>query len=123
MIRCLFILALMACGPNLGHAETVQDGRAACRGFMDGGGSMTTNVELISAGRCTGMVDGITRLMVINCAFAQAHPAIPRAEAPYTTGAAIQVFLNWADDHPERWGDDFADGVMKAIQETFPCQR
>lgn len=122
MIRYFIISALVACVPQLGHADTIQDGLNACRKFM--GGQGISDVDFISAGRCTGMVDGIVRVMVINCAFEpQAHPAIPRSEAPHTTGAAIQTFINWADDHPERWGDDFADGVMKAVQEKFPCQR
>jgi len=67
------------------------------------------------------MLDGVVTLMVYNCALAPAAN-IPKAEAPYTTGASIQAFLNWADNHPERWGDSFSEGVIAAMIETFPCR-
>jgi hypothetical protein len=42
------------------------------------------------------------------------HPGV-------TYGALAQVFVNWADKHPEHWGDSTVDGVITALSETWPC--
>jgi hypothetical protein len=41
--------------------------------------------------------------------------------SPATYGADVQVFVNWAHNHPERWGDPDLVGVATALRETWPC--
>ena len=36
--------------------------------------------------------------------------------------AAVQVFKNWAQKHPEAWGLPRYGGVMWALKETWPCK-
>jgi hypothetical protein len=38
-----------------------------------------------------------------------------------TVGAGVQAFKNWAQAHPELWTLDSFTGVMKALQQTWPC--
>lgn len=37
-------------------------------------------------------------------------------------GAAKKAFMNWADKHPEKWGDEMNFGVIEALRETWPCK-
>jgi Rap1a immunity proteins len=38
-----------------------------------------------------------------------------------TYGAAMQVFKNWAERHPEMWSESRGFGVMLALHEAWPC--
>jgi hypothetical protein len=35
-------------------------------------------------------------------------------------GAMIQVFINWAQKHPEQWSSPREFGVVQALKETWP---
>ncbi len=37
-------------------------------------------------------------------------------------GAAVQIFANWAQKHPEKWSLDRMYGVIWALQEVYPCK-
>jgi len=115
----LLIFAALACIPQLTNADTIQDGRNACR-HIDNLNS-ASDAELVGIGKCLGMADGVVQVMVYNCILAADAP-VPKASAPPSIGAAIQAFLNWADAHPERWGDSFSAGMMAAAMDTFPCE-
>jgi hypothetical protein len=38
------------------------------------------------------------------------------------TGAVRQAFINWVQNHPEHWTEDYMTGVMAALRETWPCR-
>ncbi|SRR5579883_154794 len=40
-----------------------------------------------------------------------------------TPGAMAQMFVNFAESHPERWTEPAAVGVMIALRETWPCPK
>ena len=35
--------------------------------------------------------------------------------------ASAQAFAKWARAHPERWDDEFYDGLVSAFAESDPC--
>ena len=54
-------------------------------------------------------------------ATARQSMALSAARAP-SVGAGSQAFVNWADANPEKWGFEFADGLILATSEAFPCE-
>src|SRR5215469_14748499 len=40
-----------------------------------------------------------------------------------TYGAAKQVFINWAEKHPDQWAHVASDGVFAALSQTWPCPK
>ena len=41
---------------------------------------------------------------------------------PPSYGAQVQVFVNWANNHPEKWRHTDLEGVMQAMLEKWPCR-
>lgn len=119
-MKSIIFIAAIALAPQIVQADTVQEGRTACRNFVNINADMS-GVELANAGKCAGMADGTIQVMVYNCSLG-ANPLLPKAAPPPSVGAAAQAFLNWADAHPELWGERFADGMIAAAMETFPCE-
>ena len=39
-----------------------------------------------------------------------------------TRGADIQVFINWARDHPTLWSEYRLVGVVVALHQAWPCK-
>ena len=37
-------------------------------------------------------------------------------------GAVVQVFINWAQFHPERWADSAGSGMENAMISAWPCR-
>jgi hypothetical protein len=37
-------------------------------------------------------------------------------------GAMIQAFINWAEQHPEEWGQPRVAGVVLALREKWACK-
>jgi hypothetical protein len=77
---------------------------------------------------CVARVGGIADALGFN-GYLVSHGAVglekfaTYASKPVPTyGADIQVFKNWAEKHPERWGDTDMVGVATALQETWPCE-
>jgi hypothetical protein len=35
---------------------------------------------------------------------------------------ATQIFINWAEQHPEQWNEDNWIGVVNALGEVYPCE-
>lgn len=97
------------------YDDSVQRGLAECRSAADGGFSY-------EAGRCIGVASGVGSMLAVNCySIGDGYSPSLKATAPPSTGAAVQAFINWAEDHPERWGDLFAFGMARALVEAFPC--
>lgn len=40
-----------------------------------------------------------------------------------TYQAARQIFVNWAQKHPEKWSNTAMSGVAAALQEVWPCPK
>lgn len=40
---------------------------------------------------------------------------------PIKVGATVEVFINWAKQHPKKWSESSQTGVIKALRETWPC--
>jgi hypothetical protein len=72
-------------------------------------------------GYCTGLVSGMMMMMGLN-GTAGTSPASMCASPSTPFGAGVQAFLNWADKHPEHWGDPGAAGVMLALMDLWPCK-
>jgi hypothetical protein len=107
----------------LGYASaenmtTVQDLREACK-------SIGNNSDGIF---CLGYIGGTADTMVlIGVGLTSDTTPLFRhsfgicQNSPSTYGADAQVFINWADRHPEKWTDHMQSGVITALAETWPC--
>jgi hypothetical protein len=82
---------------------------------------------------CIGRVGGIADMMGINglIMVKPHHGSTTRELQQYATcagnpapsyGAQVQVFMNWAQDHPDRWADPDIVGVITALQQAWPCR-
>lgn len=61
-------------------------------------------------------------MLAYNCSSkAEGYWPLYRAEVPYSLGAAIQAYINWARSNPHLWGEQSQDGVILALMEAFPC--
>ena len=79
---------------------------------------------------CIGYITGIGDMMGLNGLLIAKYDEgvinlnhlafCPGKPAP-TYGATLQVFKNWAQRHPERWGDKAFVGVIAALREAWPC--
>jgi hypothetical protein len=79
---------------------------------------------------CVGFVAGVEGMMAINNSvddegqipsFLKVCFASP--EAAPTSGAAVQVFINWATAHPNKWHYPAQAGVAEALATAWPCKR
>jgi hypothetical protein len=78
---------------------------------------------------CVGKVGGISDVMDLNgllyssgkggTNLSPLSTCPNKPTLPY--GARLQAFKNWAQIHPERWGDQDFIGVMTALREVWPC--
>ncbi len=69
---------------------------------------------------CAGMAFGVFVTMVSNKSVAGARRACPTSFV--SNGQIIQVFLNWAKNHPEDWQAPAPIGFIFALQEAWPCR-
>jgi hypothetical protein len=79
---------------------------------------------------CIGYVNGIGDMMgLIGLLITKSNERTPNLgrfafcpgkPAP-TYGARLQAFKNWAQSHPEKWGDQAFVGVITALREVWPC--
>lgn len=77
------------------------------------------------AGYCSGFIAGVWYMMSINCINEDFREALsPDFQAGYVSSprARVQAFLNWAEDHPEAWGEPMFFGVVNSLSSTFPCE-
>ncbi len=78
---------------------------------------------------CYGRVTAVFEMMLLNgVTIAQHDHAVKTmlsvCEVGHlpSYGAQVQAFINWAKKHPEKWNENDLDGIMTALQETWPCQ-
>ncbi|WP_395644694.1 Rap1a/Tai family immunity protein [Terricaulis sp.] len=69
---------------------------------------------------CGSFVVGVVNGMQIGQATAPRRLFCPAGNL--TIAQEIQIFMNWANRHPEAWNDRAATGVGRAMIESFPCQ-
>lgn len=80
---------------------------------------------------CVGYVGGVSDMMNVNgLLITQYHEgsanlvkfAICPGKPTPTYGVKLQVFKNWGQRHPERWGEQDFVGVIAALREAWPCR-
>ena len=114
-------LLCVAFSLSFAEAQTVLTGRKGCLAVQQIVEGSEVGVDAYSAGVCVAMAQGIGTMMTYNCSLAP-HALIPKASPPRSVNEVIIEFLDWAEQHPERWGDEFSDGMIAAIMNAFPCQ-
>jgi len=106
---------------TLAEAQTVLTGRKGCLALQQIVEGSEVGVDAYGAGVCVAMAQGIGRMMSYNCLLAP-RALSPKASLPRSLNEVIVEFLDWSEQHPERWGDEFSDGMIAAIMNAFPCQ-
>jgi hypothetical protein len=87
----------------------------------------TSQTNATDISYCYGRVTGIFETMGLNGA-SFSHQFNPLktltvcVDPPPSYGAEVQAFINWANNHPEKWGMPDSVGVAGAMSETWPCQ-
>lgn len=72
---------------------------------------------------CLGYISAIADMMLLHSSDDEQTRGMYGmcAVDPVTYGASKQVFINWADKHPELWSKPMELGVILALRETWPC--
>lgn len=78
---------------------------------------------------CLGRVSGIFEMMQLNATNLTAASngrtrilAVCKVQGGPSNGAVAQIFLNWANAHPEKWSEPDLVGVVTALSKTWPCR-
>jgi hypothetical protein len=108
----VFSLATTACAADSSTPKTVQDFKQSCE-----------NRDSPDQLFCVGYIAGVAQMMI---AIGVVKPS-PEAFAmcpgePFPSyGADLQVFINWADKHPEKWAEKAFFGVVESLRDKWPC--
>ena len=78
------------------------------------------NPNVADRATCIGFVSGASEIMMAVGSHDPVLGMCPSEPIP-TFGARLQVFLNWAEKHPEQWSKPGSLGVLLALRETWPC--
>jgi hypothetical protein len=80
---------------------------------------------------CLGRVGGIADMMGLN-GIIMGKPeersidllqvSTCTGKPPPSYGAKVQVFKNWAQNHPDRWADQDYVGVITALRQQWRCR-
>lgn len=81
----------------------------------------------IDKGFCYGALAAAHQFSTVQC-YGREHvdfdlPLASEIPEGVTLGAMLQIFVNWARDNPERWGDAFTMSIVTAFAESYPCTR
>ncbi len=75
---------------------------------------------------CGGLVEGVAQMLVWNCVTRdygwRPDPTVV-AGPPPSLEDAVEVFLDWVRDDPERTGEEWHLELTSALTEAFPCGR
>jgi len=74
---------------------------------------------------CAGFLTGAAMRMYEGAAKKMDNPADREfllCGEDVTGGVIIQAFINWAEKHPEKWGEEMRVGVNAALHEMWPCK-
>lgn len=47
---------------------------------------------------------------------------LANGETSPSGGAMVQAFINWANAHPTKWGEEDVAGIADALSSTWPCR-
>jgi hypothetical protein len=76
-----------------------------------------------TSAHCVGYISGIADIMMAVGRVLKNGPERSFlglcSSASYS--AFVQAFVNWAEQHPERWYQSRSIGVMDALREKWPC--
>lgn len=105
---------------------TVQDMLPGCETALNLAAAVPGTAEWEAGLYCLGVAMGAMTVMGLNCGTAThlglaPYPSLT-SEAPPSTSAAVQAFVNRARANPQIWGDHFATSMIGAIASAFPCQ-
>jgi hypothetical protein len=79
---------------------------------------------------CIGFLSGVAEMMIANGELAKTlvdnrdRASVLRFSActkRASFGEMLQVFLKWAQKHPEMWSEPRTVGAMEAFSEKWPC--
>lgn len=85
-------------------------------------GERLSDAELAAAGECGAFMRGVGTVLVYGCTSKEeGYFPLYVADAPPSTGAAVQAYINWARANPALWGESAVDGIILALMEAFPC--
>jgi hypothetical protein len=97
--------------PDVG---TVQSVSAECK---EGMSVMQAGLADSTMGLCIGFIDAVMQDLGERRAAGEKIPAC--LPAVLTEGQVVNIFVKWADQHPER--RPAIDGIRAALNESFPC--
>jgi len=83
---------------------------------------------------CMNYLQGVAETMQLNSVVilnlakterleARISPLIDCSPGGVTGGATVQIFINWAAQHPEEWSEPKAVGALQAFHEGWSCPR
>jgi hypothetical protein len=79
---------------------------------------------------CIGFLSGVAEMMIANAELAKTlvddrdRRSVLKFSActkKASFGEMLQVFLKWAQKHPEMWNEPRSVGAMEAFSEKWPC--
>ena len=75
---------------------------------------------------CGGLVEGVAQMLVWNCVTRdygwRPDPTVV-AGPPPSLEAAVEAFLDWLRDNPQKTEEEWHLGLTSALTEAFPCRR
>jgi hypothetical protein len=73
---------------------------------------------------CAMYINGVLDMMLIVGSEPKTHAAKVAGicpKEPVSVAAAVQAFVNWAQQHPEHWSGPRQLGAPTALADTWPC--
>ena len=124
MKRILMLRALMALGASSGLNATAEGQEARTAGELaEYCGAERYSEESVL---CGGLVEGVAQMLVWNCVTREhgwrPDPTIVAGQPP-SVEAAVEAFLDWVRDDPQRTEEEWHLGLTLALTEAFPCGR
>ncbi|ESY58314.1 hypothetical protein X745_04670 [Mesorhizobium sp. LNJC374B00] len=112
-------IALIAAGLVPSHASAAQGGLTTQELLNNCNASPGSSAVSLCIGYVSGVAD---TMMQVRGSDADLVGSCPSQNPTPTYGAYRQVFKNWAEKHPEKWGEPMFHGVRDALREMWPCQ-
>jgi hypothetical protein len=121
----LFLAALVPV--SLGATEKKDDVQELYKACKVRAGVSTAPPEAVV---CIGFLSGVAEMMIANGELAKTladnrdRASVLKFSActkKASFGEMLQVFLKWAQKHPEMWSEPRTVGAMEAFSEKWPC--
>src|SRR5215467_1586758 len=125
-----FVISLFVAGLiPVSHAATVKkdDVQELYKMCKVGAGVSTAPPDAVV---CIGFLSGVAEMMIANGELAKTlvdnrdRISVLKFSActkKTSFGEMLQVFLKWAQKHPETWSEPRTVGAMEAFSEKWPC--